>query len=477
MDPLITALRRVRRRLLAVRAAEAGLAGVVVAAAPALVVTALRILLPRLLPPMLAHPAAALALLPCGFAAGFVVRVSAGVSLYQAARAADRAARLDDRLATALERKRFQESSSQRVMRGGFPHPPRKDAAGHRGAVGTETHRAQSEPVPVPSSILAMEVRLLSDARRAAQELDPRSLPLAATLGRRGRTALVAAVALSALALVPSLAGPPVDRPSAERAAGALEPLAAEESLAPAVRQTVRRAVADLRRAGARQRDADRGTEAVYRAAAEARRGRETVERTLASADVEEVREMARAAAQGDAAGADAAAADLGDRLTGGGRGIRMGPEDRERLGDTLDAAVPRAGAGGLADLADALADAARAVRSEEGEPAAAPAFRRLAETMVRVLGPQGEAAVADAVDAVDRARRAMGLPAAPDTAVAAGQGVDAGAPPAGADGPESPREIPRDGTAGGEEGPPVPAVPDEVRPEDRDVVRRYFGG
>lgn len=103
MDPLISGLGRIRRRLLAVRALEAGLAGTVVAAAPALMVTVLRILWPRLLPPILAHPAAALALLPCGFLAAFVVRLAAGVSLHEAARAADRAAGLDDRLATALE--------------------------------------------------------------------------------------------------------------------------------------------------------------------------------------------------------------------------------------------------------------------------------------------------------------------------------------------------------------------------------------
>jgi len=474
MDPLISGLGRIRRRLLAVRALEAGLAGTVVAAAPALMVTVLRILWPRLLPPILAHPAAALALLPCGFLAAFVVRLAAGVSLHEAARAADRAAGLDDRLATALERKRFQESSFQRVVRGGSPHPPRNDSTMLPGAVGTKTHRAQSEPVAVHGSISAMDARLLADAREAVAGLRPRHLPLAATVGRRGRAALVAAVVLAAMAMVPSLAGPPVDRVSAARAAASLDPLAQEDALAPAVRQAVRRAVEGLRRAGAREGDADRGTEAVYRAAAEARRARDRVERTLTSAETPEIREMVRAAKTGDAEGAETAARDLADRLTGGGGTAGMRPEDREHLGDSLGAAVPRAREGGLDDLVDALADAADAVRSEDAAEVVAP-LERLAGTMVRVLGPQAEAAVADAVDTVDRARRAMGLAAAPETAVATGQGEGPGVPNAGEDGSEGPRETAGEGAAG--DGPSVPAMPDAVRPEDRDVVRRYFGG
>jgi hypothetical protein len=436
MDPLVTVLRRVRRRLLAVRALEAGLAGAIVAAVPALVVTALRILLPRVLPAAPAHPAAALALLPCGFVAGFVVRLFAGASLHQAARAADRAAVLDDRMATALEV--VERSKSQAASSG-------------------------------------LDERLLADARRVAEVLDPRGLPLAATAGRRGRAALVAAVVLAALAMVPSLAGPPVDRTSAERAAGALEPLVEEESLVPAVRQAVRRAVDDLRRSGARRQDAENGTEAVYRAAAKARRGRENVTHILTSAPSEEMARMARAAAGGNAEGAEAAAGDLADRLAGASGRAPMEPAERTRLGDTLDAAVPRAREGGLPDLAEALTDAGRAVRSEEGRPAAGPALRRLAGTMVRVLGPQGEAAVAEAVDTVDRARRAMGLSAAPDMAAAGGAEDGAGGRAVGEEGPETPGVMPGDGAAGG--GTSVTTVPDGVRPEDRDVVRRYFGG
>jgi hypothetical protein len=184
---------------------------------------------------------------------------------------------------------------------------------------------------------------------------------------------------------------------------------------------------------------------------------------------------MSGAAVEGDAAGAESAAADLGARLTAGGSGSRMRPEDRERLGDTLDAAVPQAKEGGLADLERALADAADAVRSDGAPDEPAASLGRLAKTMVRVLGPAGEAAVADAVDTVDRARRAMGLAAASETAVATGQGEGAGVSEPAENGSGGPRETAGEVTAG--DGTSVTTVPDGVRPEDRDVVRRYFGG
>ncbi|MEA3366982.1 MAG: hypothetical protein U9R68_02590 [Planctomycetota bacterium] len=436
MDPLIASLTRIRRRLLAVRAVEAGLAGAVVAAAPALVVTGLRIAVPRVLPATLAHPAAALALVPCGFVAAMVVRLVAGTSLRRASRAADEAAGLDDRLATALEvleRRRFQEALS------------------------------------------GLDGRLLADARQAAGRLDPRAMPLARTASRRGRAALVAAVVLAALAMVPSLAGPPVDGPAADRAARALAPLAEDESLAPAVRQAVRRAVADLRHAGARRQDAEQRTAAVYRAAAEARRARDKAAAVLASAPADEVRRMVRAAGTGDAPGAEAAARDLADSLTGGAGGGNMGPAERERLGDTLDAAVPHARDGGLADLQRALADAADAVRGGDTERVR-EALDRLAAALPPALGPRGGVAVAAAVETVDRARRAMGLPPVPEVALAAGPGASAGGAPAGEGGPEAPRASAGDVTAGGG-GAGAVTVPDEVRAEDRDVVRRYFGG
>jgi len=436
MDPLLASLKRIRRRLLAVRAAEAGLAGAAVAAAPALVVSALRIALPRALPATLAHPAAAPALLPVGFLLGCIVRLVVGVSLREAARAADRAGRLDDRLATALE-----------VL----------------------------ARTPGQGAVSGLGPRLLADARGAASGLDPRRLPLSRTLSRRGRAALGATVVLSALALVPSLAGQPVERPAADRAVRALAPLAEEEALAPAVRQAVRQAVADLRRAGARRQDAEGRTATVRRAAEAARQARRKVRDVLASTPAQEVRRMVRAAAEGDPAGAEDAARDLADRLAGGAGGASMGPAARDRLGDSLGAAVPHARDGGLADLERALAEAARAVRSEDAGKAAGP-LRRLAGTMVHALGPEGEKAVADAVETVDRARRALGLaPISPaGTAVAAGP--DAGGKAVAEGERETPTESAGQDEAVGE-GTSDVTIPDAVRPEDRDVVRRYFGG
>jgi len=442
MDPLVTALKRIRRRLVAVRAAEVGLAGLLVAAAPALVLTALRIVLPRVLPAAWTHPAAALALLPAGFLAAFAVRYLVGTSLHTAARAADRAAGLDDRLASALERKRSQESF--------YP-----------------SGKGRLEPFS------ELDPFLLADARRAAADLDPRRLRLSRSLGRRGRAALAAAVVLAGLALVPSRAGPPVDRPSAERAAAALAPLAEDTAVAPAVRDAIERAVDRLRRPGARRGDAARATGAVYEAAGQARRAREQTAKALASAEVEEMRTMVRSARAGDGAGAAAAADDLADRLSRDATAGGLMPAARKRLADTLDAASPHAREAGVVDLDRTLTDAAKAIRSEDTERARSR-LADLAASMARHLGPEGGATVAAAVEAVDRARRAMGLPPAAAPAVGrplaeAGdvdlpEGEAAGAPPDAAVGETG-------------EGVPAAGVPDTVRPQDRDVVRRYFGG
>ena len=93
---------------------------------------------------------------------------------------------------------------------------------------------------------------------------------------------------------------------------------------------------------------------------------------------------------------------------------------------------------------------------------------------MVRALGPEGEKAVADAVETVDRARRAMGLSAMPEAAVAAGP--DAGGEAVAEGERETPTDSAEQGKAIGK-GASAVTVPDEVRPEDREVVRRYFGG
>jgi len=435
MDPLIGSLTRIRRRLVGVRAVEAGLAGLVIAAAPALALATLRIVAPHVLPAPWAHPAAAIAMLPCGFLAAFVVRYLAGATLHQAARAADRAAGLHDRLATAID-----------VL--------------ERNAGGT------------------LDARLLADARHVASGLDAGGLCLWRSVGRRGRAALAVAVALGGLALVPSMAGPPVDRPSAHRAAEALAPLASDDAVAPAVRDAIERAVDRLRRAGARRRDVDRATEAILKAAAQARRAREQAATVLASAEADEVRRMVRAAGTGDGAGASAAAEDLAGRLAADAASGGLMPESRGRLADTFDTAGPHAREGGLLDLDRALTGAADAVRAADADRTGA-ALSEVAIAMARGLGPEGGATVAVGVEAARRARRALGLPPVPQgaaaPAVAAAGGSENGTPGANGGAP-APLTAAGDVTAGGE-GAAAGTVPDAVRPEDRDVVRRYFGG
>ncbi|MBE3070935.1 MAG: hypothetical protein IMZ66_11935, partial [Planctomycetes bacterium] len=103
MDPLPAMLGRIRRRLLAVRALEAGLAGAIGGAALAAVGTVLRILAPQAMPLAAAHPLLPMVLIPAGFVAAAIVRLASGATLREAALAADRAAGLRERLATALE--------------------------------------------------------------------------------------------------------------------------------------------------------------------------------------------------------------------------------------------------------------------------------------------------------------------------------------------------------------------------------------
>jgi len=90
-------------------------------------------------------------------------------------------------------------------------------------------------------------------------------------------------------------------------------------------------------------------------------------------------------------------------------------------------------------------------------------------------LGDRPGAGPRDLMAAVAEARRAMGLPdlPAPDAGGGAMQGQ--GYPAAAAAGSPPPGTAAAPGGAGLGAG--AHAVSAEVRPEDRDVVRRYFGG
>ncbi len=430
MDPLLLALARVRRRLLAVRALEAGLAGAIGGGALAAAVTLIRILRPQAMPLALAQAWLPLALVPLGFAAALAVRLAVGATLRQAALAADRAAGLRERLATALEVLQL-----------------------HRGG--------------------QLDDRLLDQACAAAAAIDPAHLPLAASAGRRARVLLVGLLVLAAGAFVPPLGGPPLAPEAAQAAADALQQVARQTAVAPAIRREIERAVRNLRASGARQGDAGDAMSAVYEAAARADQARRGTLKALAGIDDPDFRRVVRQAAGGDAAGAAGAASDLADRLGAEPGSGGMPLADRERLADGLTGAAPAAEQAGMTDLAARIAAAAEAVRRPGTE--ARDALGQLAATMATALPEPGAGGVAAVVDAVDRARRTLGLPEAPPAGLAHAGGVAPGQD-AAAQGTAATRDLPRGVGAGATESVTGVAL-DDVRAEDRDVVRRYFGG
>jgi hypothetical protein len=457
-EPLVNSLRRIRRRLLLVRALEAGLVGAIAASPVAAAVTIVRIARPESVPLAAAQPALPLALLACGFVLGFLVRLAMGVSLRQAAIAADHAAGLQERLATALE---VLKKSTE----------PRSDAA--------------------PG---LLDERLLAQAAEAAASLDPSRLHLARTAGRSAKVLLAAILVLAAAALVPPLGGPPVPRQTAERAAEGLRrwEAGAGEAADPGIRSGIERAIQTLTEAGLRQSAADEATRAAAAAAVRAARLRKATLDELHKVAVPEIEAMARAAAAADAAGATAAAEKAASRLAPPAGSPPASEADRRRAADGLSGAAGVARGERLAKLAEQLEAAADAIRRADAETASR-ALRELAGQMTQDLGQRPGAGAQDLVAAIGEARRAMGLPQLPpgDTDV---DGMPPGAPglPEHASGEGHAHAAagrPGDQAVGmplaGEGAAPVaagqgaaaPPVPAEVRPEDRDVVRRYFGG
>jgi hypothetical protein len=428
-------LRAIRRRLLAVRCLEAGLAGAIGAAELAAVVTLIRILMPQHVPATAAHPQLPLLLIPCGFVLGWLVRRVIGVSLRQAALVADRVAGLKERLATALE-----------VL----------------------------EAAPPDSGLL--DDRLVEQAATAVAALDPRRLALARDLGRNAKVFLVAAVLLVSASLIPPVGGPAVAPQAAHRAAEALGPVAAQPSAMPAVRAAAEKAIGLLQSPGARQGAIDQATAGVYQAATKAQEARQASLEALQSVENPEIREMVRAAAAGDTSAADAAAHKAAERLAAAPESGGLTPADRTRVADGLTGAARVASHADLARLAAELDAAADAIRRGR---AGAPELERLARAMTENLG-ETPGGVAGTLAAVAQTRRALGLPELP--ALVPGQEPAAGTPGPSSGGPGGPNHV-----RGQEAAVPPPAaeakgaagatVPADVRPEDRDVIRRYFGG
>jgi hypothetical protein len=217
----------------------------------------------------------------------------------------------------------------------------------------------------------------------------------------------------------------------------------------------------------------------VRQAAAQAAERRRAAGEALRKIENPQVKKMVEAAGAGDGAGAGAAAGELANRLRGepgkpalsNAEGTGMPPVERERLADALEGAAPAATAANLVRLAAELRAAADAVRQREGD--AAEALGRLADAITEAFGDPSRQGAEVVLAALAQARRALGLadPGAPGPAegtAVAGAVRPSEAPAAGAS------AVPAEGGAGTAAGLPVPP---EVRPEDRDVVRRYFGG
>ena len=435
-EPLVNSLRRIRRRVLVVRALEAGLLAALGAAPVAAAVAVVRIVRPESVPLAAAYPVLPLALLACGFVLGFLVRLAMGVSLRQAAIVADHAGGLKERLATALE------------------------------VLG---RTSQGE----------LDARLLEQAAEAASAIDPSRLPLARTAGRSAKALLVAVLVLVAAAFVPPVGGPPVPRQTAERAAEALRSWAAgkPDSVSPEIREQIRRTVQALTEAGLRQSTADEATRAAVATAVRVESSRKATLAELRKAGSPEIEAMARAAAGGDAAGALSAAEKAAGRLAPL-PGSPPAPEaERSRVAAGLSGAAAVARGERFEKLADALTIAARAIRRADAD-ATIRALRDVAGQMTRDLGDFRSAGVQDLIAAIGEARRAMGLAELPAFAPAPVGGEAAvreypAAPAAGSNG-DTPRVA---GPVAEGQGAAAPATGAEVRPEDRDVVRRYFGG
>jgi hypothetical protein len=410
MGPLLVHLRRIRRRLLLVRAVETGLAGALGAALAAAFVTLLRILLPHAVPQTAAYPALPLVLLPCGFVLGAAVRLAAGVSLRRTAMAADAAAGLQERLTTALE-------------------------------------------VIERSSAGALDAHLLEDARALAASLDTRSLSFARSLSRTARLAAVAILVLAATAFIPSRGGPAVSAQAAQRAMGALEEMAAKESLAPVIEAAVRKAIGTLQQNSVRQADANQATADILRAMERLDQARRQVADNLNAAGNPDLADLAQKLAKGDLEGARKAAERLGLSLSKPAGAGGLSEADREHVSAGLSGAAQAARREDLLRLAAEMEAAAAAVRKSEAETVAA--LQRVAEAMADSLRPPSPGDVA----AVAQARSTMQLPAWPVQPVAA-----VGAPP-----PATPTS-----NSTGAQAVEAAASP-TLRPEDRDLVRRYF--
>ncbi|HUU31373.1 MAG TPA: hypothetical protein VMY69_04660, partial [Phycisphaerae bacterium] len=163
------------------------------------------------------------------------------------------------------------------------------------------------------------------------------------------------------------------------------------------------------------------------------------------------------------------------DRLRQSSGDHAVTPADRRRLADGLAGAAPIARRAGFADLADALKTAADAVRATTPLPADRTnpdvALAQLASVAVASLAEPPPDRIEGLFEALDEARRALGLPA---VAAPAAPGLPRRRPgePGSAAAPSATPSAP---TALGASPSAAPSSDEQVRPEDRPAVRRYF--
>ena len=414
MDPLLTSLGRIRRRLLALRTVEAGLIGAMGAAPPAALFTLIRILMPQHVPQTAAWPALPLALLPSGFLVGMAWQLVRGVSMHEAAMAADRAAGLQERLTTAVE-----------------TLSPRAGGALRAGL---------------------LDKHLLEQARAAAAAVEPCRLHLTRTMPRTARVVAVAALLLTAATLVPSVGGPPVPPRVAQKAADALRQVATKDTLAPAIRAWMDNAAKVLAEPGVRQAEADRATAGILESMSRQAAARRDIAAALSATENPDLKDIMKKVEQGDLDGARKAAERLGMKLRGvAGRGRSAAGRPTEGGRRPLGAA-PLARQEDLPRLAAELERAAEAIR--RSQPDLTKTLQELASQMTESLRPPS----AEDVAVVSQVRTAIG--SAPPPAVT---GTTA-ALPAVAPTATGPAAV-------------EAALSPAIHPEDRQVVRQYFGG
>ncbi len=391
---LLKTLRRVRRRLMAMRAAETGLCWAVRAAGLAVVLVGCAALLYSALPGRLAafYPYGPLAVVPAALVIGALVRLARPIRLRDAAVYLDRQADLEERVATAYE-----------LMR-----------AGNRGAL-----------TPL----------VLAQADEVCRKFRPGMIRYSRRLGREARYLVVGLVACGAVLFVPPLKTQAFveeqdyrahRREAIEeltRAMERIEPkqLEGDEELQELMREMER--TAETLRNSALAPERDLAEMARLKSEFEKERARREAERELRD-KVREARKTAGMAQELGEAGRGQRRK-LAEKMAEGS----LSPEEERAMRRVADAAAKAADAAGDRKLAESAARVLDAVRSGEGSAESlSEDLENVAEASRRAAGRgSGEAQareekIARAIEAIDRAKRTAAGQGGGSTAASGGQ-------------------------------------------------------